>query len=117
MFREALPLRQKAVALSPGNMISRALLGEVLANLGQRQEALQILEELAAASKQRYIAAQSFAIVYIGLGDKDQAFAWLDKAYEERANRRAYLKFEPTWDPIRPDPRFDELLRRIGLPR
>jgi tetratricopeptide (TPR) repeat protein len=117
MFREALPLRQKAAALSPGNMISRALLGSLLANLGQRQEALQILEQLAATSKQRYVPAQSFAIVYTGLGDKDQAFAWLDKAYEERANRLAYLKFEPTLDPIRSDPRFDELLRRIGLPR
>ena len=117
MFREALPLTQKAAALSPGNMISRALLGAVLANLGQRQEALQILEQLAASSKQRYVPAQSFAIVYTGLGDKDQAFAWLDKAYEERSNRLAYLKVEPTWDRLRSDPRFDALLRRIGLPR
>lgn len=117
MFREALPLTQKAAALSPGNMNSRALLGAVLANLGQRQEALQILEQLAASSKQRYVPAQSFAIVYTGLGDKDQAFAWLDKAYEERSNRLAYLKVEPTWDRLRSDPRFDALLRRIGLPR
>ena len=116
MFREALPLTQKAAALSPGNMMSRALLGAVLANLGQRQEALQILEQLAATSKQRYVPAQSFAIVYTGLGDKDQAFAWLDKAYEERSNRLAYLKVEPTWDRLRSDPRFDALLRRIGLP-
>ena len=116
MFREALPLTQKAAALSPGNMMFRALLGAVLANLGQRQEALQILEQLAASSKQRYVPAQSFAIVYTGLGDKDQAFAWLDKAYEERSNRLAYLKVEPTWDRLRSDPRFDALLRRIGLP-
>jgi eukaryotic-like serine/threonine-protein kinase len=117
MFREALSSIRKATALSPGNVISRATLGYVLANLGQRQEALQILEQLAASSKQRYTPAQAFAIVYTGLGDKDQAFAWLDKAYEERSNRLAYLKVEPTWDPIRSDPRFDELLRRIGLPR
>ena len=117
MFREALSSIQKATALSPGNVISRATLGYVLANLEQRQEALQILEQLAASSKQRYTPAQAFAIVYTGLGDKDQAFAWLDKAYEERSNRLAYLKVEPTWDPIRSDPRFDELLRRIGLPR
>ncbi len=117
LFREALPLRQKAAVLSPGNMISQALLAGALANLGQRQEALQILEQLVAVSKKSYVPAQSFAIVYTGLGDKDQAFAWLDKAYQERANRLAYLKVEPTWDPIRSDPRFDELLRRIGLPR
>jgi Flp pilus assembly protein TadD len=117
MFREALSSIQKATALSPGNVISRAILGYVLANLGQRQEALQILEQLAASSQQRYTPAQAFAIVYTGLGDKDQAFAWLDKAYEERSNRLAYLKVEPTWDLIRSDPRFDELLRRIGLPR
>ena len=117
MYRDALPLMEKAVALSPGNVMSRAGLGFVRANLGQRQEALQVLDELAAASKTRYVPAQAFAVVYAGLHDADQAFAWLDKAYEERFNRLAYLRVEPTWDAIRADPRFDALLRRIGLPQ
>ena len=56
-------------------------------------------------------------MVHTGLNEKDQAFAWLEKAYEERSNRLAYLAFEPGWDRLRSDPRFENLLRRIGLPR
>ncbi len=68
-------------------------------------------------ARQRYIPALAFAVVHVGLDEKDQAFAWLDKAYDERANRLAYLAFEPTWARLRSDPRFDDLLRRIGLPQ
>jgi serine/threonine-protein kinase len=117
MYREALPLIENASRLNPGNAMSLALLGYVRANLKQDREARQVLEQLAASAHERYIPALAFAAVHVGLGDKDQAFAWLEKAYEERANRLAYLAFEPTWDRLRPDPRFDDLLRRIGLPR
>jgi predicted Zn-dependent protease len=117
MTREALPLMEKALALNPASSVTRAGLGSIRAKLGQREEALKILAELTAAAKTRYVPALAFAVVYVGLQDVDQAFAWLDKAYEERFNRLAYLRVEPTWDPIRTDPRFDELLRRIGLPR
>ena len=117
MYREALPLVEKAVALGPGNIVSRATLGFVRAHLGQRKEALQILDDLAATSKTRYVPAQAFATVYVGLRDNDRAFEWLEKAYEERVNRLAYLRLEPTWDAIRTDARFQALLRRIGLPQ
>jgi hypothetical protein len=50
------------------------------------------------------------------MGDNDQAFHWLDKAFEERFNRLAYLSVEALWDPLRPDPRFAELLRRVAVP-
>ncbi len=95
--------------------MSLALLGYAHARLGERSQALRMLEQLEAASKQRYTPAFSFAVVYAGLGEKDQAFTWLEKAYEERASRLGYLKVEPLWDPLRSDPRFAELLRRIGL--
>ena len=75
-----------------------------------------MLEQLRAASKQRYVHALSFAIVYVGLGEKEQAFLWLEKAYVERTNSLAYLKVDATWDPLRSDPRFADLVRRIGLP-
>jgi len=95
--------------------MSLALLGYAHARLGERSQALRMLEQLEAASKQSYTPAFSFAVVYAGLGEKDQAFTWLEKAYGERTSRLGYLKVEPLWDPLRSDPRFAELVRRIGL--
>jgi TolB-like protein/DNA-binding winged helix-turn-helix (wHTH) protein len=115
-YDQALPYVQKASALNPMNAISRTYLAYVQASMGARSEALGAIDEMNAASKQRYVPALAFAIVYAGLGDKDHAFEWLDKAYQERFNRLAYLRTEPIWDRLRGDPRFDELLRRIGLP-
>ena len=74
-----------------------------------------MLAELKAASKQKYVYSVGFARIYAGLGDKDQAFAWLEKAYEERSTGLYWLKVDPIWDPLRSDPRFNDLLRRIGL--
>ncbi len=74
-----------------------------------------MLEELRAASEQRYVPGLSFALVYVGLGEKEQAFTWLAKAYEERTNRLAYLRVDQTGDPLRSDPRFADSARRIGL--
>ena len=116
MYRDALPYAEKAVELSPHNAMSRAYLGYIYGSMGDRAKALGIVDELAAASKERFVPALSFAVVYTGLGQKDLAFEWLDKAYEERFNRLAYLKREPVWDRLRSDSRFDALLRRIGLP-
>jgi serine/threonine-protein kinase len=117
MTREALTLIEKASGINPGNAISLALLGFIHANLEQDREARGILERLTALSQQRYIPALAFAVVHVGLDERDEAFAWLEKAYAERSNRLAYLGMEPTWDRLRSDPRFGELLRRIGLPQ
>ena len=116
MYREALLEMERAIALSPASAVSLGNLGYVRARLGQRSEAQHIVEQLDAASRERYTPALAFAAVYSGLDEKDQAFTWLDKAYEERCNRLAYLKNESTWTGLRGDPRFDDLLRRIGLP-
>src|SRR5467141_771809 len=116
MYRESLPELEKYSALSQGRAMSLALLGYAHARLGERSQALRVLRQLEAASKERYTPAFSFAVVYAGLGEKDQAFAWLEKAYGERTSRLGYLKVEPLWDPLRPDPRFADLVRRIGLP-
>ena len=117
LFSEALPQMEKAVALTRGAAIPTANLGYVRARLGQRDEARQILQQLAESAKERYTPALAFAVVHVGLGEKDQALSWLEKAYEERFNRLAYLRREPVWDPLRADPRFTDLLRRINLPQ
>ncbi len=116
MYREALAEYEEYSALSGGSPRSTAFVGYAHARLGQRSQAFRVLEQLRAASKQRYVPALSFAIVYVGLGEKEQAFLWLEKAYDERTNSLAYLKVQATWDPLRSDPRFADLVRRIGLP-
>jgi len=116
MYRESLSELEKYSALSQGRAMSLALLGYAHARLGERSQALRVLRQLEAASKQSYTPAFSFAVVYAGLGEKDQAFAWLEKAYGERTSRLGYFKVEPLWDPLRTDPRFADLVRRIGLP-
>jgi eukaryotic-like serine/threonine-protein kinase len=117
LFSDAVPYIEKAVTLSHGAAIPTANLGYVRARLGQREEARQILRQLAEAAKERYTPALAFAVVHLGLGENDQALNWLEKAYEERFNRLAYLRREPIWDPLRSDPRFVDLLRRINLPQ
>jgi hypothetical protein len=89
--------------------------GHVYAVTGKRSEARMVLDELKQLSTQEYVPATSMALIYAGLGEKDQAFAWLDKGYEERAFQMQSIKLEPRWDNLRSDPRFQDLLRRIGL--
>jgi TolB-like protein/Tfp pilus assembly protein PilF len=115
-YREGLLVLEKYSALSRSSATSLALLGYSHARLGEPKEALQKIEDLKAASKQSFVPALFVALVYAGLEDQDQAFTWLEKAYEERFNRLAYLKVEPLWDPLRSDPRFAELLERVGIP-
>jgi TolB-like protein/Tfp pilus assembly protein PilF len=117
LHREALPDLNKYLALSRGSASSLELLGYAHARLGERNEALRMVEELRELAKRSFVSSFSFALVYAGLEDRDQAFTWLEKACEERFNRLAYVKVEALWDPLRSDPRFAELLRRIGLPQ
>jgi serine/threonine protein kinase/Tfp pilus assembly protein PilF len=115
-YREAVPDLEKYLELSRGGAPALGLLGHALARLGKRNEALRILDDLRAVSKGSFVTAFFFALVYAGLGDKDQAFTWLKKACDERFNRLAYVKVEALWDPLRSDPRFAELLRYVGIP-
>ena len=115
-YREALLALEQFSALSRSSATSRALLAYSHARLGEHSAALRIIEELTAASKHSLVPALLFALIYAALDDQDQAFSWLEKAYEERFYRLAYLKVEALWDPLRSDSRFADLLRRAGIP-
>ena len=115
MYREALSELEKYSALTRRSPLALAYLGNVLARSGERSRALQVLEELKAVSKQKYVYSLGFARIYAGLGEKEQAFAWLEQAYEERSTALYFLKVDPMLDPLRSDPRFNDLLRLIGL--
>jgi tetratricopeptide (TPR) repeat protein len=82
---------------------------------GQRSESLNLLDELRKQAKQRSISAYYIALIYAGLGEKDQAFVWLEKAYKQNADGIIFLKVEPGFDGLRSDPRFHDLLRRMRL--
>lgn len=81
---------------------------------GKRAEAQKILDGLKERAKQNDVAAVNFAIVYTGLGEKDRAFAWLEKVYKDRSGP-PYLSIDPMLDSLRSDPRFADLARRKGL--
>jgi TolB-like protein/Flp pilus assembly protein TadD len=90
-----------------------AVLGYAQAMSGRVDEAMNALNTLKAFSEKRYISPYSMAIVHTGLGDSDEAFRWLEKAYTERAAWLIWLKIDPFMDPLRDDPRFHDLLTRI----
>ena len=112
---EAIAPAEKAVTESERTPAALGVLGLAYGLAGRKREANQILKEILSLQKKRYVTPMAIVFVCIGLGDNDQAFAWLEKAYEERSNHIAFFKVNPTVDPLRSDPRFGELLRRIGL--
>ena len=116
MPNEAIANINKAIALSEGNVRMKATLGYAYAVTGRRSEGQQIIDELQVQSKQKYVSAYFIAVIYSGLGEKDHAFAWLEKAYQERHPYLTLLKVEPVFDNLRSDPRYAELLRKVGLP-
>jgi len=113
MHGEAIAELQKAVQLSEGSPTCMANLARAYAASGKRSEAAKLLSDLKRRSKPGYSHASEIAVIYAALGDKDQAMTWLDKGYEERFNPGVLLR--PGFDPLRSDPRFQDLVRRIGL--
>lgn len=98
-----------------GNTELSSSIGHVYAVSGKKAEAQAMLNELKQLSVHQYVPADTIALIYAGLGEKDQAFTWLEKAYEDHAFKMCWLKVEPRWDSLRSDPRFQELVRKVGL--
>ena len=113
MNDEAIGELQKAVQLSGDSPTCRANLARAYAASGRRAEAVQILSDLKGRSEPGYSHASEIAMIYAALGDKDRAMTWLERGYEERVNPSVLLR--PGFDPLRSDPRFQGLVRRIGL--
>jgi TolB-like protein/Tfp pilus assembly protein PilF len=115
MHAQAIAEFQKAVDASGGSWVMKAELGHALAASGDRAGAQKIIEELIQLSLQRYVSPYSIATIYAGMGDKDKAFEWLEKAYEEHADFLAYFKVDPRYEGLRSDPRYENIIRKIGL--
>jgi serine/threonine protein kinase/Tfp pilus assembly protein PilF len=82
---------------------------------GKKDEARKLLEELKTLSKQQYVSPYMIAIGYVALGDREQAFQWLEKVYEDKSYYVVWLKVDPIWDSLRTDAHFQDILRRVGL--
>jgi TolB-like protein/DNA-binding winged helix-turn-helix (wHTH) protein len=127
-FPEAISQLEKAVDLitagaqaSPGGHpidvpVLHALLGHAYAVTGRRSDGMNELGKLQAAAAKHYIPPSYFAILWMALGDKNQAFVWLNRGYQDRSEHMLYLGIEPLVDPLRSDPRFVSLLKKVGLP-
>lgn len=92
-----------------------ARMGHGYAVEGRKAEARAVLKQLNELATHRYVSPYDVAIAHLGLGDKDQAFVWLEKAFQQRSVGMGYLGVEPMFDPLRSDGRFQNLLRRVGL--
>ena len=108
---------QKAVGATHGRAFYTAALGHAYAMAGSKSDAERVLQTLSQQAGKGYVSAFDMATIYAGLGEKDKAFAWLDKAAFERSSFLAYSNWEPRLDPLRSDARFHQLMTRIGLPQ
>jgi serine/threonine protein kinase/tetratricopeptide (TPR) repeat protein len=106
-----------ADSLSPHTIRNMALLGDAYALAGRRVQTRKLLAELISLTGKRYISPAYMAIPCIGLGQKDRALDWLEKAYDDRSDWMVLLQTEPVFDPLRSDPRFQELLHKVGVQR
>ncbi len=115
MFTEAVASLRQALNLIGGTPPFISFLGHAYARAGKQREARQMLTQLQRLSKKQYVSSYFLAIIHLGLGEMDEAFTWLEQAYEERSGFLAFLGVEPMLDDLRGDARFGNLLRRIGI--
>jgi eukaryotic-like serine/threonine-protein kinase len=117
MFKDAIAEFEKGSSLSGGDPRMAAARGHAYAVSGQKDRAKNVLADLRSLSSQRYVAPLEIALIYAGLDDKERAFEWLEKAYQDHSPWLMWLKVDPRFDRLRSDPRYADLLRRMGLPQ
>src|SRR5260370_2997844 len=113
--RDAIPALEKVVSVSNSSPAATGVLIRAYALAGRRADALRLLADLKNRRQAGYVPAAAFVNAYLGLGDYDQAFVWLEQAYKEQSNILQFVKVHPYFDPLRGDPRFTQLVRRVGL--
>ncbi len=117
MYEPAIALYEDWITRLPDRPGLVALLAHALAALSRREEALGALSQLEELGRRKPVPPDYLALAYTGLAEIDRAFEWLEKALDERCWRLAFLKVDPAFAPLRSDPRYDELLTKIGLDR
>jgi adenylate cyclase len=115
-YEQAIAELQKAIPLSRGSPRATAELGLAHALAGDRSAAASVLADLRAQAQRRYVSPFDFGLVHGGLGDRSRALDWLEKAYEERSPGLSLLRVDPAFQALRGEPRYRNLVRRIGLP-
>jgi tetratricopeptide (TPR) repeat protein len=115
MFAKAIGEFERAVGSSERQPICLAGLGHAYAVSGKPDEALETIQELNRLSTEHFVTPRGVAEIYVGLGDKEQAFAWLDRAFEQRSGWLLHVKENPRYDSLRTDPRYTDLVRRMNL--
>jgi tetratricopeptide (TPR) repeat protein len=115
--REAIVSLEQAASLSKRSADSLSTLGYAYGVTGKRAQALQILRELETQSRRRYVSPIYMARVHVGLGNNEQALAWLERAYEERNFQLVGIYRWPYFEPLHSHPQFQDLLKRMGLPK
>jgi len=116
-YAEALDALARAEGLLKGNLVVQSDRAHALAVSKRTREAEEALRNLLALAPSRYVNPVEVALIHVGLGHPNEAFRWLDRAYTERSDLLVYLDVDPRLDPIRSDPRFAALVRRVGLPQ
>ena len=115
MFKEAIEQSEQAVRLAKESTVSLATLGQAYASAGMEAEARKVLDRLIERSRKQYVPSYWIALVHMSMGNKDEAFAWLERAYQERSSWLVWANVEPRFDPLRSDPRFTSILTRMRL--
>jgi tetratricopeptide (TPR) repeat protein len=113
--QDAIPPLERAVSITHGSPGAIGVLARAYGHVGRRSDALRLIAELNRRRRKGYVPTTPFVQAYVGLGDYDEVFAWFERAYQEKSNILQWIKVEPFPDAMRNDPRFADLLRRVGL--
>jgi TolB-like protein/Tfp pilus assembly protein PilF len=114
-YEAAIPVLEKTVAIMERSPSTIESLATAYAYAGRRTEALRLIYELKQRRQTGYVSAVTLIEPYLALGDRDEAFVWFERAYQEKSGGLQYMKVDPFLDPVRNDPRFADLLHRVGL--